>query len=119
MSNEELNELVTTFAQAASQHYVFTQAGKRRDINREADKIDDAYRKIKNYGDEGKQALLKLLDSNDLAVATMAAAYCMHFAPQECKIVLKRALKDPGILGLGAKYALKRFDDGRWQDELA
>ena len=117
MSEEMVSDLVTAFAQAAARHYAFTQAGRYRDINREADKIDAAYRKLKSYGDKGKQALLKLLDDADLAVSSMAAAYCMHFAPQECKRVFQRVAKDPGILGLEAQYALKRFDDGSWQVE--
>ena len=119
MISEELSELVLSFAQAAAYHYEATQAGRRRDINRAADTLDSVYRRIKSYGDVGKTALLKLLDSENLAVSSMAAAYCMHFAPQECKRVFERVVKDPGILGLEAKYALKRFEDGSWQIEPA
>jgi hypothetical protein len=118
MSAEEVAETVEAFARAAARHYEYTETGAgRRKINREADKVREAYRQLRSH-EGGKRALLPVLDDANLAVVSMAATYLMHFAPDRSKAALERVAKDPRLLGLEAQYALQRFKDGTWQLEF-
>lgn len=115
----EIDAAVTDFAVAARSHHQLTVDGAgARKINAQANLIALAYGRLRAHGEIGKQALARLLTDPDVAISIMAATYLMHYVPDASRAALKRALTDPGIIGLGAKYALKRFEDGSWSKEF-
>ncbi|NJM39409.1 MAG: hypothetical protein HC853_00885 [Anaerolineae bacterium] len=91
--------------------------GDWRTGNPLAKKYDAAFRKIIEYGEEGRNALLALTEHPNVSVAEMAAVYSLKYNPEQCLNVLRRLSSEPGLIGFGAQQAIQRWEEGSWQLE--
>ena len=107
-------ELVEEFAGAAEVHFEAIEALDEALANRQAARLAQLYKDIVLQGEEGREALLALIDSKNRAVAGMAAVYSLRYSPARCEALLKQLACQPGLLGFRAGAALQRWAEGDW-----
>lgn len=118
MTHLPSEDLVIKFRVAAAAHYQATLNGRRRTINKHADLLENVYSELKRRGHLHKAMLTQLLQDPEPPVQVMAACFCMTFAPDATRRTLLLHANRPDLLGLEAKHALQRFDDGTWTREF-
>jgi hypothetical protein len=101
MLTKDIGEAIETFVQSTILHDVATWEGDYRAANRNANKLDRAFRKIVRSGDEAREALLAYTDHENLAVAVMASAYSLKYNPETALAALRRLSVNPGSMDLG------------------
>lgn len=116
--SEVIATLIQQFRDAARDHSKATLEGDHRLANKAVGKITKIFARIRQHGVEARAALLQVAITNDPMEAGLAATYSMKFDPERSLAVLKRLAKDKSILGLTASYAVKRWEQGEWGDEL-
>ncbi|MBI4319290.1 MAG: DUF2019 domain-containing protein [Chloroflexi bacterium] len=107
-------DIVRLFAESASRHHRALLAGDHRKANREAKAMFSAFEELKLMGDEGREALLPLLGSEDEAVVSSAAAVLLRYATDAATTALERVARNKGLLGFRAQQALQRWRKGDW-----
>lgn len=119
MENTEkrIQKLLTNFSLAAKKHYDAQLLGDWKTANSQAKKFDSAFLELIKLGEDGRQALLTLIDSDELAVATMAATYSLKYSTEKALSVLARIAKEPGFIGFQAEQSIKRWNEGNWKLE--
>ena len=117
MTTERITELVEEFAGAADEHFEAVEALNEEQANRQAERLTWLFKDIILQGEEGREALLALVDSKNRAVAGMAAVYSLRYSPARCMALLKQLASQPGLLGFRAEAALQRWAEGDWQLE--
>jgi plasmid maintenance system killer protein len=118
MTHENIDRLINDFVEAAKNSYEATLSGNSRKANIQAKRIHQVFAKITMIGDSAREALLKQVDNEDDAVASLAAAYSLKYNTEKAKAALKRISENnTGILGFGAEQALERWKEGTWQLE--
>jgi hypothetical protein len=110
-------ELVEEFAEAADLHFEAVEALDDEQANRQAGRLARLFAEIVKQGNDGREALLALVDSSNSAVAGMAAVYSLRYSPARCVALLKHLAKQPGLLGFRAGAALQRWEEGDWPIE--
>lgn len=116
-SEVKIQKIVAMFADATRKHYEATMRGDWRQTNKHAKRIATAFRSITETGEEARNALLQLAQSDDDVVASMAAAFSLKYATEEAKLTLRRIAKRNDLLGFEAEQALQRWEEGTWQLE--
>lgn len=113
----EIQQMITKFAVASYKHQEAIMEGNSRKANRHAKQIAETFQKIVTTGELARKALLQLTQSEDDAVAAMAATFSLKYATDEAIAVLKRIAKRPDLLGFRSEQAIKRWEEGTWQLE--
>jgi hypothetical protein len=114
MIQKQTDRLITDFVEATKKHYEATMAGNWRETNKQAKRIRKAFQGIKSAGENARQALLAQTENQDLAVASMAAAYSLKYSTKQAQTILQHIAEEPGIIGFGAQQALQRWEEGDW-----
>lgn len=114
---KSIDTLVAQFRAGANAHFAATLAGNYRKTNMEADKIHSTFLKLKEAGDEAREALIQLTLEGETPQAVMAATYSLKYDAKRSMEALKRLSKDRGMLGFKAEQALKRWQSGEWRLE--
>ena len=117
MAQEQIDRLIADFVKAAKKHHEATMQGYWPETNKQAKRISKTFRDLVEIGESARQALLALVDSDDLAVASAAAVFSLKYDTERSQVALRRIAKEPGIIGFGAEQALKRWEEGAWQLE--
>jgi len=114
MTSEKLPILLKRFAVAAKGHCVAMEEMNAEQAGHEALVIARLFEGIVREGEAGRKGLLSLVDSDNNAVAGMAAVYSMRYCPERCIPVLRRLASEPGLLGFRARIALDKWNAGEW-----
>jgi hypothetical protein len=114
---KSIQELIDVFVAAVIGQHEALANGDWRTGNPLAKKYDAAFRKIIEHGDEGRNALLALIEHPNVAVAEMSAVYSLKYSPDQCLKVLRQLSREPGLVGFGAQQAIQRWEEGAWQLE--
>jgi len=114
MTTERVMELVEEFAEAAEAHFEAVETLDEERASKQAARLARLFKDIVLQDEEGREALLALIDSKNRAVAGMAAVYSLRYSPARCEALLKRLAGQPGLLGFRAGAALQRWAEGDW-----
>ncbi len=118
MTQDDIDQLIADFVKTAKKSHEATLSGDSRKVNIQAKRIHHVFKKISMIGNSAREALLKQVDNDDDAVASLAATYSLKYNTEKAKAALKRISENnTGILGFGAEQALKRWQEGTWQLE--
>lgn len=117
MTRDQIRELVATFVEATKRHHEATMRGEWRQTNVQAKRLAQAFRRIVQIGESGRQALLAEVDNKDPVVAGMAATYSLKYDPIRSQTALRRVAREPGLVGSSARQSLKNWEEGRWHLE--
>ncbi len=115
MAEEKVARLIRRFAVAARAHHGALEALDEIEANAHARVIAGLFASIVAAGDEGREALLLLVASDEPEVAGMAAVYSLRYRPEVCLAVLRRLAAGEGLLAFRAAAALSRWEEGAWE----
>jgi len=102
-----LQELAEEFAQnVAVQTEAIWSGDARRYIA--------AFKKLREHGEAGMDALAALLTHPRMDVRVKAAIYLLSERPVDARPVLEKAAKSEGMVPFEAAQALKYWDEGVW-----
>lgn len=109
---ERISKVINWFVKAAVRHAEAIEAMDEEGASVQVHELDRFYAAIRREG--GFELFLLLLESEDAAVAGMAAVYALREAPERCTFTLARIAKLPGLMGFRAQVALERWEAGDW-----
>jgi hypothetical protein len=115
MQNDRLTRLLLRFSTTARVHFQALEEMDEERANSCAGMIAGLHRSIVDSGEDGRQALLELVDDKDPVVAGMAAVYSIRYDSRRCLSTLRRVALVPGLLGFRARVAIERWESGEWQ----
>lgn len=108
-----VHELSALYEGAAVRHGEASQKGDHRTANAQYKRLLAAWKELRSRGDEGRAALLHLMDARNLHVQVWAASHVLEFAPEAAEARLERlAHEAPGLARLDAELTLKEWRAG-------
>jgi hypothetical protein len=110
----KLDRLVESFAHHTSAQTDAIMRGDAKAGNKHAKQRIAAFKKLREHGNAGRDALAVLLTHPNMDVRTMAATYLLRYRTAEAKAVLKEAARGQGLIAFEAGEALKRWEEGTW-----
>ena len=116
MNDEKLSLLVRRFAVAAQAHQTALEDMDEDRANAHARVISGLHAAIIREGDDGREALLALLDSENQVVVGMVAVFSLRYNPTRSLEVLRMLADKGGLLGFRASVALERWESGEWDE---
>lgn len=109
-----LEELVKEFAEGTIAQTEAIRQGDSKTGNRHAKRRSRAFQALRSSGNEGREALLPLLQHVRADVRGMAAAYLLRYRTVEARAVLLELSAGKGLSAFGASETLKRWEEGTW-----
>lgn len=106
--------LVEEFAEAVAGQEDALQVGDSVLGNQLAKKYVSTFRKLREIGDEGREALTALFNDERPSVRVMAASFLLRYRHEQARMILETEAKGQGFVAFGAAQALKRWEDGSW-----
>jgi hypothetical protein len=109
-----LEDLVKAFADSVLAQ---SRALARNDFksgNEFAKRYIHAFKQLRSRGDDGRNALSKLLNDDHAEVRTMAATFLLRHCEVRANAVLMAEAKGTGMVAFEAAQALQRWQDGTW-----
>lgn len=115
----KLEKLTREFAESTAAQTEAIREGDAKTGNRHAKRRIRAFKVLRSLGDEGRDALLPLLQHARADVRGMAAAYLLRYRTAEARAVLQELATGKGVAAFGAGETLKRWEEGTWALDLA
>ncbi len=110
----KLEKLAQEFAENVVAQTEAIRQGDAKTGNRHAKRRLRAFEVLRSFGDEGRGALLPLLEHARADVRGMAAAYLLRYRTAEARAVLEELASGKGLAAFGAGETLKRWEEGTW-----
>lgn len=105
-----LEQLVDDFADAVAKRDELTFQGTGKGAIKYSKKAVQYRKAIWKYGDEGREALARLLSHPIPRVRAEAAAYLLGYKTEEAMAVLQEVAKYEGYTGWGARETIERWE---------
>jgi hypothetical protein len=86
-----------------------------RDEPKRANKIFEAHHRLYKQlreSNEGREAIIGLLDDETTAVRVMAATHSLAWVPDRAQLVLEEIERENSLYGTDAKYTLRSYRAG-------
>ena len=106
---ENIKDVVARYRQGAIANSDISDSEK---ANRGAKQLHACY-KILRGSEEGRQALIGLMEDPEPSVRCWAAAECLQWNPDAARRVLVALRDSQGPFSFDAEMTLKEFDNGR------
>ena len=114
LKNALIEELCTTYEEAATMQWQAIQEGSSRTANTQYKRIVAAWKELRSRGQEGQAALLRLMRSSNPHVRGWAASHVLEFDPGTAEAELTRlANGPPSPVRLDAEMTLREWRAGR------
>jgi hypothetical protein len=113
-----LDELVEEFARNVAAQTDAIWNGDARTGSKHAKRYIVAFKKLREHGEGGRDALTRLLAHPRMDVRVKAALYLLSERPEEAKPVLEEAAKSEGMIPFEAAQALKYWEEGTWSLDI-
>jgi hypothetical protein len=110
----ELENIAEEFARNVAAQTDAIWRGDRKGGNKYAKRYIAAYKKLRDHGEAGRDALAALLTHSRMDVRINAAIFLLNDRPAQAKPVLEEAAKGEGMIPFVASEALKHWDAGTW-----
>jgi len=112
-------KIVNRFAETVIAQNTATMKADTATANRQAKKRSGLFKKLRAYGDDGREALSELFNHPRPDVREMAAVYLLRYKHKEAMAILKELSKRGDLVGFGAGQAIQRWNEGEWQIDPA
>jgi hypothetical protein len=109
-----LEDLTEEFSQNVSAQTDAIWNGDARTGNKHARRYVAAFKKLRDHGDTGRDALAALLEHPRMDVRVKAALYLLSERPTQALPVLEEAAKSKGMIPFEASQVLKYWSEGTW-----
>src|SRR5262249_27976553 len=109
------SELVERFATNVPAQTDCIWRGDAKTGNRHAKRYGDAFQRLREIGDEGRDALAVLLEHERPDVRVKAAVYLLRYRTDAALKVLWAVAAGEGMIPFFAQQAIKRWEEGTWE----
>ncbi len=114
LKNALIEELCTTYEEAATLQWQAIQGGTSRAANAQYKRLVAAWKELRSRGEEGQAALLRLMHSSNPHVRGWAASHVLEFDPAAAEAELTQlANGPPSPVRLDAEMTLREWRAGR------
>jgi len=110
----DLESIVEEFARNVAAQTDAIMRGDRKGGNKYAKRYIAAYKKLRDHGEAGRDALAELLTHSRMDVRVYAAGFLLSDRPEQALPVIREAAKGKGLIPFEASQALKYWDEGTW-----
>ncbi len=110
-----LQNMVAQFAEAVAAQTDAILRGDHKTGNKFAKRYIALFNRLREHGDEGREALAVLLEHQSPDVRVMAAAFLLRYRTEAAQAVLREAAAGEGMIAFEASEAMKRWKEGTWQ----
>ena len=110
----KLDQLVEEFAQNVSAQTDAILQGDAKSGNRHATRYVKAFKKLRQEGNAGRDALAVLLSHPRMDVRVAAAACLLRHRTREAQGILAQAAAGEGLAAFEAQQVLKNWQNGTW-----
>lgn len=111
----KLEQLAEEFARNVAAQTDAIWNGNARTGNRHAKRYIAAFKKLREHGDAGRDALASLFEHPRMDVRVKAAIYLLSERPALALPVLEEAAKSKGMIPFEASQVLKYWSEGAWR----
>jgi hypothetical protein len=115
----KLKAIVQEFADCVAAQADAIARGDSTAGNKFAKRYIAAFSELREYADEGRNALVCLLEDTRAEVRAMTAAYLLRHCEKKSRMVLEAEAQGVGFTAFGAAQALIRWKEGTWTLDLA
>jgi len=109
-----LEELAEEFARNVAAQTDAIMRGDSKFGNRCAKRYTAAFKKLRDHGEAGRDALSALFVHPRMDVRVYAAVFLLSERPEQARPVLEDAAKGEGLIPFEASQALKQWNAGTW-----
>jgi len=113
-----VESLAEEFAQNVAAQTDAIMRGDSKLGNKCAKRYTAAFKKLRDYGEAGRDALAALFSHPRMDVRVYAAVFLLSEIPEQAKPVLEEAAKGEGMIPFEASQALKHWNAGTWSLEV-
>ena len=110
----DLQKITEEFAKNVAAQTDAIMRGDRTGGNKYAKRYIAAFKKLRDHGETGRDALAGLLTHSRMDVRVYAAGCLLSDRPEQALPVLREAAKGEGLIPFEASQALKYWDEGTW-----
>lgn len=114
----DLESIAEEFAQNVAAQTDAIMRGDRKGGNKDAKRYIAAYKKLRDHGEAGRDALARLLTHSRMDVRVYAATCLLSDRPEQAKPVLEEAAKGKGLIPFEASQVLKYWEAGTWSLDI-
>ncbi|WNG41729.1 DUF2019 domain-containing protein [Archangium minus] len=114
----DLGSIAEEFAQNVAAQTDAIWRGDRKGGNKYAKRYIAAFKKLRDHGEAGRDALAALLTHPRMDVRVNAAVFLLSDRPAQAKPVLEEAAKGEGMIPFEASQALKYWEEGTWRLDI-
>jgi hypothetical protein len=114
----DLASIVEEFAKNVAAQTDAIWKGDRKGGNKYAKRYIAAFKKLRDHGEGGRDALSELLRHTRMDVRVYAAICLLSDRPEQAKPVLEEAAKGEGLIPFEASQALKHWEAGTWSLDI-
>lgn len=111
----DLQKITEEFAKNVAAQTDAIMRGDRTGGNKYAKRYIAAFKKLRDHGEMGRDALAGLLTHSRMDVRVYAAGCLLSDRPEQALPVLREAAKGEGLIPFEASQALKYWDEGTWK----
>ncbi len=117
-TRKQIERWVDQFADSTVMQTDAILTGDARIGNKYAERRVAAFAKLRALGDDGREALLRLLNHPRRDVRVGAAAYLLRYRTDMALAVLREESKGKGLASFEAEQAIRRWEEGDWHLDL-
>ena len=110
----DYSDIVEAFAKNIIAQSNALESGSVGKANSFAKRYLSAFNRLRQHGDEGRQALMPLLKHERADVRAMTAAFLLRHCEAAARTVLEAEAGGDGAVAFGARQALLRWEEGTW-----
>jgi HEAT repeat protein len=113
LKKASIHELEVMYEEAAALHGQASREGSHRVANAQHKRILAVWKELRERGETGRVALVRLMGSSNPHVRAWAASHVLEFDPRSAEAELERlANGPPSIVRLDAEMTLKEWRAG-------
>jgi len=110
----DLGSIAEEFARNVAAQTDAIMRGDRTGGNKYAKRYIAVFKKLREHGEAGRDALAGLLTHSRMDVRVYAAGCLLSDRPEQALPVLREAAKGEGLIPFEASQALKYWEEGTW-----
>lgn len=114
----DLESVVEEFARNVAAQTDAIMRGDRRGGNKDAKRYIAAYKTLRDHGEDGRDALARLLTHPRMDVRVYAATCLLTDRPEQALPVLREAANGKGLIPFEASQVLKYWEEGTWSLDI-
>jgi hypothetical protein len=113
-----LEDIAEEFARNVAAQTDAIMRGDSKFGNKCVKRYTAAFKKLRDHGEAGRDALSALLVHPRMDVRVYAAVFLLSERPEQARPVLEEAAKGEGLIPFEASQALKHWNAGTWSLEV-